>query len=61
MPSLEEIRNHTKQELAGFQVGIKRFLNPHLYVVGMEKELYDIKIDLIKKIRRLPTSIAPFN
>ncbi len=57
-PALEEIRLHTKQELAYFHVGIKRFLNPHLYVVGMEKSLYDLKIDLIKQIRRV-SPISP--
>lgn len=51
-PRLEEIRQYTGQELARFQVGIKRFLNPHQYFVGMEKSLYDLKIDLIKKIRQ---------
>jgi nicotinate phosphoribosyltransferase len=51
LPSLEEIRQNTQQELSCFRVGIKRFFNPHLYVVGMEKSLYDLKIDLIKQIR----------
>lgn len=50
-PSLNEIRAYTKQELSRFQVGIKRFLNPHVYYVGMEKSIYDKKIDLIRKIR----------
>ena len=53
IPSLQEARQNTKQELGRFHVGIKRFLNPHLYVVGMEKSLYDLKIDLIKRIRGL--------
>ena len=44
MPSLNEIRLHVKRELEHFNVGIKRFLNPHLYIVGMEKGLYDVKI-----------------
>jgi len=52
-PSLQQIREHTQQELNGFPVGIKRFLNPHVYAVGMEKKLYDLKIDLIKQIRQL--------
>ncbi len=50
-PSLQEIRAYTQQGLAHFCIGIKRFFNPHLYVVGMEKSLYDLKINLIKKIR----------
>jgi nicotinate phosphoribosyltransferase len=57
-PSLQEIRQYTQQELKHFHVGIKRFLNPHLYVVGMEKTLYDLKIHLIKQIRQL-SSIEP--
>lgn len=51
LPSLQAIRANTQQELDRFQVGVKRFLNPHQYTVGMEKSLYDIKVDLIKKIR----------
>lgn len=52
LPSLKEIRQHAKRELEYFNVGIKRFLNPHLYIVGMEKGLYDVKIGLIKHIRQ---------
>jgi nicotinate phosphoribosyltransferase len=50
-PSIHEIRAQTQQELQRFNIGIKRFLNPHQYVVGLEKSLYDLKIDLIKQIR----------
>lgn len=53
MPSLNEIRQHAKRELEHFNVGIKRFLNPHLYIVGMEKGLHDLKAALINKIRQL--------
>jgi len=53
LPSLDKIRVHVQTELKGFHVGIKRFLNPHLYVVGMEKSLYDLKIKLIKQVRHL--------
>lgn len=57
-PSLHEIRRNTQQELSAFPVGIKRFLNPHVYAVGMEKKLYDLKINLIKQIRH-SSFIAP--
>lgn len=50
-PPLKEIRENTKKELAHFNEGIKRFLNPHQYSVGMEQSLYNLKIELIKKIR----------
>jgi nicotinate phosphoribosyltransferase len=52
-PPLDQVRENTKKELAHFHEGIKRFLNPHQYAVGMEKALYDLKVDLIKKIRKL--------
>ena len=52
LPSLEEIRSKTLDELLEkFHVGIKRFMNPHQYFVGMEKSLYELKIALIKNIR----------
>jgi nicotinate phosphoribosyltransferase len=51
IPTLASIREKTLRELDQFPVGIKRFMNPHQYVVGMEKSLYDLKIELIKNIR----------
>lgn len=53
-PSLEEIRQNTKEELKYFSDGIKRFLYPHQYPSGMEKSLYELKIDLVKNIRNRP-------
>lgn len=50
-PSLVDIRQNTKNELAQFPIGIKRFFNPHLYPVQMEKNLYTVKIELIRQIR----------
>jgi nicotinate phosphoribosyltransferase len=58
LPTLQEIRDRTQKELSHFPVGTKRFLNPHTYWVGMEKSIYDIKIQLIKDIRQL-SSIPP--
>jgi nicotinate phosphoribosyltransferase len=51
LPTLETIRHKTLRELDHFNVGIKRFLNPHHYFVGMEKSLYNLKVDLIRTIR----------
>lgn len=53
IPSLLSIQANTKKELSCFYSGVKRFLNPHTYVVGMEKKLYDLKLRLIKNIRKL--------
>lgn len=53
LPTLNEIRENTQKELGRFHDGIKRFINPHQYVVGMEKSLYDQKVEIITKIRKL--------
>jgi nicotinate phosphoribosyltransferase len=50
-PLLAEIRKHTLNGLEQFHVGVKRFLNPHNYPVGIEKSLYDLKLKLIEAIR----------
>lgn len=52
LPALAEIRSQTQSELDRFYAGIKRFMNPHQYVVGMEKSLYDQKVQLIRGIRK---------
>lgn len=51
-PTLQQMQERTKEELSHLPVGVKRFLNPHTYPVGMEKGLYDLKVRLIKKIRK---------
>jgi nicotinate phosphoribosyltransferase len=50
-PKLENIRKETQRNLSMFHDGVKRFLNPHQYVVGMEQSLYKMKIDLINEVR----------
>lgn len=51
LPALSEIKERTAFLLKKLPNGVKRFLNPHKYVVGLEKSLYNIKIKLIKDIR----------
>jgi len=51
-PSLSAIRAICQKELNFFHSAIKRFVNPHEYIVGMEHSLYQTKVTLIKKIRR---------
>ncbi len=60
-PSLQEIKRYAKKELEHFHIGIKRFINPHSYIVGMEKSLYKIKIDLIKSIRQSSLIVSQSN
>jgi len=53
-PSLAESRQRTLDQLARFHAGIKRFVNPHRYPVGLERSLFDLKTRLIMKARHAP-------
>lgn len=50
-PTLHQTRDRCRQDLARFHDGVKRFLNPHEYPVGLEPQLHDLKTDLMKKAR----------
>ena len=52
-PNLDEIRHVVKSELQRIHSGIKRFVNPHTYVVGLERSLYDKRLRLILEQRKL--------
>jgi nicotinate phosphoribosyltransferase len=51
IPDLVDSRKKVKAELSMFHQGIKRFINPHQYVVGLDRDLYQLKVDLIRKVR----------
>lgn len=57
LPAIHAIRERAKGQLDRFHEGIKRFANPHIYPVGLEKSLYDFKTDLIMQLRNLKTGV----
>ncbi len=52
-PALADIRQRSQDQLRGFHGGVKRFMNPHQYPVGLEAGLFDLKTRLILGIRGL--------
>jgi nicotinate phosphoribosyltransferase len=52
VPSLAQVRQHAADELARFHPGVKRFVNPHRYPVGLERELHELRTRLILEARR---------
>lgn len=46
-PPLAESRVRAQAELERFHASVKRFENPHAYPAGVEKSLYDFKLDLV--------------
>ena len=54
-PTLEAMRSRLQEQLAMFHAGVKRFVNPHEYPVGLELGLHERKTDLILKARGFPS------
>ncbi|QKZ14718.1 nicotinate phosphoribosyltransferase [Spirosoma sp. KUDC1026] len=50
-PDIHATRARVQAQLASLHPGIKRFVNPHIYPVGLEKDLHDLKTELILKLR----------
>jgi nicotinate phosphoribosyltransferase len=50
-PPLETSRARGRAQLAGFHAGIKRFVNPHPYPVGLERSLSELKTRLVFEAR----------
>ncbi len=51
LPSIHESKIRVQNQLKSLHSGIKRFVNPHTYPVGLENTLFDIKTELIIKSR----------
>ena len=52
-PDLRSIRRRAAEQLADFPGGVKRFVNPQEYFVGLERGLHERKTQLIVQERRL--------
>jgi len=53
-PTLARSRQRTLDELGKLHGGVKRFVNPHQYPVGLEKGLFELRTRLILEARGLP-------
>ena len=51
-PSLVEIRERVHNQLNYLDPSIKRFVNPHIYTVGLEQQLHQRKNELILTLRK---------
>jgi nicotinate phosphoribosyltransferase len=52
-PSIHDQRENVRQQLSHFHPGIKRFINPHQYPVGLEQHLHELKTKLVLQARGL--------
>ncbi len=51
MPTLKEIKEYARKELESFWDEYKRLDRPHLYKVDLSDGLYELKSDMLEKIR----------
>jgi nicotinate phosphoribosyltransferase len=51
-PVIHETKQKVKDGLESLHKSIKRFVNAHAYPVGLEKGLFEVKTDLILKLRQ---------
>ena len=52
-PPLEATRAHAREQVARLHSGIRRFVNPHQYPVGLALELHELKNRLVLEARGL--------
>lgn len=50
-PNIHAIRARVQAQLANLHPGVKRFVNPHTYPVGLEQKLHELKTNLIINLR----------
>jgi nicotinate phosphoribosyltransferase len=50
-PSIHQARDRVREQLAGLHAGVKRFVNPHQYPVGLEQGLHETRTRLILEAR----------
>jgi len=58
-PPLAEVRRRAAAQLGSFHAGIKRFVYPHRYPVGLERRLHDLRTRLIVEARGARAAGAP--
>ena len=51
LPTLAESRAHAQREVQSLDPGVRRFLNPHIFPVGLEMGLYEYRTHLILEKR----------
>ena len=57
LPDIHAVRARVQTQLACLHPGVKRFVNPHTYPVGLEKGLHDLKTNLILSLREGQTHV----
>ena len=52
-PDIHKIKENTKQNLGKLDKAHKRLVNPHIYPVGLEESLFNLRTELVLKMKKL--------
>ncbi|MGQ0793794.1 MAG: nicotinate phosphoribosyltransferase [Deltaproteobacteria bacterium] len=52
LPSIEQMRERRKADVERMDTGVKRIMNPHIYHVSLTETLWDMKLNLIRSVRK---------
>lgn len=52
VPEISQIRDRVQIQLESFDKAIKRLVNPHVYPVGLEEHLHDLRMGLVLKAKQ---------
>jgi len=55
-PSLDSIRNRANDQLESLDKTHKRMINPHLYPVGLEENLHQLRTELVLKAQQIESN-----
>jgi nicotinate phosphoribosyltransferase len=50
-PPLEVLRERRRADVERLDAGVRRIVNPHIYHVSLSQRLWDLKQDLLEKVR----------
>ena len=56
-PSLTQMRNRGLEQLETFDKAHKRLVNPHIYPVGLEENLHQLRMELVLKAKKLDNGV----
>jgi nicotinate phosphoribosyltransferase len=50
MPTIEQMREQRRADVARLDPGVRRLLNPHVYHVSLSEQLWQMKQELIRSL-----------
>lgn len=53
LPKIAVIRDRVQDQLESFDKAIKRLVNPHVYPVGLEENLHNLRMELVLKAKQI--------